>query len=135
MEKLPIKLIETWEQKPYIELVDRLITLNKELFLVTNNFTELLISDLQLPKLSGNLENWYNLSWKELNSELSKQKKNIQLKELTKWKTFYLEQQSFAKDIAGQIDFCVSKLDEMVFQLYNISQSEISIIIEEMGKS
>ena len=135
LEKLPIKLIETWEQKPYIELVDRLITLNKELFLVTNNFTELLISDLQLPKLSGNLENWYNLSWKELNSELSKQKKNIQLKELTKWKTFYLEQQSFAKDIAGQIDFCVSKLDEMVFQLYNISQSEISIIIEEMGKS
>ena len=125
LEKLPIKLIEAWEQNPYIELVDRLIALNKELFLVTNNFTELLISDLQLPKLSGNLENWYNLSWKELNVELTKQKKNIQLKELSKWKTFYTEQQPFAKDIAHQIDLCVSKLDEMVFRLYNLSQSDI----------
>lgn len=128
LERIPIPKISIEEQKPFIEKVNTIIASNKELSKITYNFTELLISDLKLPKLSVKLENWYNLTWSELNEELNKQKKNIQLKELTKWKTFFSEQQPIASKIANQINDTISKLDDMVFQLYNISQNYIDII-------
>jgi len=129
---LPIKLISIDEQKPFVEQVNILIASNKKLSEITNNFTDLLISDLKLPKLSNKLENWYNLSWTELNDELNKQKKNIQLKELTKWKAFYSEQQPIALNISILICKITSIIDDMVFQLYSISDNYINSINDEM---
>ncbi|MCL5991903.1 MAG: N-6 DNA methylase, partial [Bacteroidetes bacterium] len=62
--KFPIPDISLNSQAPFIYLVDTLLTKNKELMIVKNEFIEFIKNKFPVEKLSSKLQSWYELDYK-----------------------------------------------------------------------
>ena len=128
LRKFPIKKISKNEQKPFIDKVDQMLKFNHDFVELKNKILKLLLSDFELKKVSKNLNNWNELTWKDFEKELKKQK--ITLKGETKedWFDRFNRYKKQANQLQDQINQTDKEIDQMVYDLYGLTDDEIRIV-------
>jgi len=128
LKQLPIKEISLEAQQPFIEKADQMLSLNKELQELSAKFQRNLQREFSLETLSKKLQNWYELSFAEFLKELAKAKLNLTLSQKAEWEDYFLAEQQKAISIKSQIDQTDKEIDQMVYELYGLTEEEIEIV-------
>lgn len=101
---------------------------NKELHKLNSHFQNLLSSKYENLNINNKLEKWYTLSFADFNKELTKQKIKLSLSEQSEWLTFFEQEKQKAITIKNEIDRTDREIDQMVYELYGLSEEEIKIV-------
>jgi hypothetical protein len=114
--------------KIFKNLVEIVLLKNKELQQANSQFQKLLSSKFENININTKLEKWYELSFADFNKELSKQKIKLSLSEQSEWLTFFEQEKQKALTIKNEIDRTDKEIDQMVYQLYGLTEEEIKIV-------
>lgn len=129
-KEFPIKKIEKVNQEPYIRNIREVIEKSKELQLLKKQVQKFLLNKYENLVISKKLEDWPSLSFKEFLKELSKQKIKLSLSEEAGWLPYFEEQKAKAAAIQQVINNTDKEIDNMVYQLYDLTDEEIKIVEE-----
>lgn len=125
-----IKNIPLSEQKPFIEKADFMLENNKILQEKVNKFLKRLNSNFEIEKISKKLEKFYELDFSEFVKELKKKKITLSLKQQDEWEEYFEEYKKEILKLKTKIDECDREIDEMVFDLYGLSEEEKGVVLE-----
>ncbi|WP_066568582.1 TaqI-like C-terminal specificity domain-containing protein [Snodgrassella sp. CFCC 13594] len=128
LENLPIKKIPLIKQENFIIKVDEILYFNQELKKLNNKFLRMLERKFNLTESSKNLQGWRNLTYSELIKELGKKKIKLSLADEAEWEDYFLAEQQNAQSLQAQIIQTDKEIDNMVYQLYGLTDDEIKII-------
>ena len=130
MINVPIPNISENKKQPFIEKADQMLSLNKELQEVSAKFQRNLQREFSLEALSKKLQNWYELSFADFLKELSKSKgsRPLGLSEKAEWEDYFLQEQQKAISIKSKIEQTDAAIDQMVYELYGLTEEEIEIV-------
>lgn len=128
VRKLPIKDIPLSDQQPFIKKADLMLSLNKDLQSIVSKFLALLESELGLEQVSKKMEEWYLLTFGEFTAELKKQKIDLSLAQKSEWMDFFEAEKTKATTIKNQITQTDAQIDQMVYELYGLTEEEIKIV-------
>jgi len=140
---IPNKLPEDLET-----LADKMLFLNSELHNKRQTFLRRLSDNFSAPtdkgiyplvatnnkginplvKITGILELFDTLNFKQFVAELRKQKVTLSLKEQVEWELFFNEYKQDCCDLVRQIDETDKEIDGMVYGLYGLTEEDIGII-------
>ena len=128
LESFPIPRISQQEQQPIVEKVDLMLSWNKELQDISAKFQRSIQRKFSIEELPGKLQNWYLLTYPEFIAELSKKKIKLSLSDEAEWEGYFLQESKKATEIKTKIDTTDKEIDNMVYQLYELTGDEIRII-------
>ncbi len=128
LKEIPIPIISLEAQQPFITLADTMLDKNKELQEKNNKFQELLKADCNIEKLNTKLENWYNLSWADFVNELKKLKITLSGEMKEDWIERFNRYKSQITELQNIIQTTDKKIDQLVYELYGLSEEEIKVI-------
>ena len=128
LSQILIKNITVESQKPFIEKADLMLSLSKELQEVSGKFQRTCSRKFENLNLTKKLQDWYNLSYEDFIKELSKQKIKLTLSEEAEWADYFDQEKSKALEIQSQISATDKEIDQMVYELYGLSEEEIKIV-------
>lgn len=94
---------------------------------ILERFIKRIESNLSV-KMTNKLQNFYDFSFKIFIDELKKQKVNLTLKEQEEWEEYFDSHKKEITDMQQKIAEKDKEIDKNVFQLYNLSNSEIQCI-------
>lgn len=77
------------------------------------------------------LQDWYKLSYSDFIKELAKQKIKLSLSEEAEWADYFDQEKSKALEIQAKIEATDKEIDQMVYELYGLSEEEIKIIEQQ----
>jgi type I restriction-modification system DNA methylase subunit len=126
--KLPIPQISLENQQPFIEKAQAMLDLTKQLNDLSGKFLKLLSADLAVAKISKKLEKWHSLNTNEFFAEVGKQNKSLALLQKSQWLEHFETQQQQAIALQNQITCTDNEIDQMVYQLYQLTEEEIATI-------
>jgi hypothetical protein len=117
-------------QQPFIERANQMLLLNKNLQEVSNKFQRSLQRQFlkELEKLPRKLQDWHELSYADFIKELKKKKIKLSLSQEAEWEDYFLEEQEKAVLLKTQIDTTDIEIDQMVYELYGLTEDEIEIV-------
>ena len=146
-KKFPIskKLIN--EPNLFNQIIEKMFEFKEKEKLLTNNFLELLKSKLTTNNPSKKLQNWHELDFGEFIKELEKarkksaketttdlsplgQYKKLSLSEEAQWMQYFNEQKQKAAQLKIEIEKTDHDIDQMVYELYGLTEAEIAIVEE-----
>lgn len=129
LAKLPIKKSTISSQKAFVGKADQILSLNQVLKDHSQKFHRALQREfVEIDKLSKNLENWYELTYADFLKELKKKKVDLSLGQKAEWEDYFLAEQEKALDLKVQIEHTDKEIDQMVYDLYDLSEEEIEIV-------
>ena len=132
IKRIPIKEITIKLQEPFIEESDKMIFLQSELMRETNGFKDWLM-DTFVINIPQKLDRYYELSFEAFLNEVSKKKVNVKARD-----NYQVLKEEFEKSITKinplllQIKETNNEIDQMVYDLYGLTQEEIKIIDESL---
>lgn len=140
-EQIPIP--EFQNEEFFNDATDRITGYVNDLQNLENGFQNYFKGTLQLNGLQRKLESWYNLDFasfvKELNKAIKSTNKEIAkenldpIPELTKkdefeWMELFEDNKKNAQELKNQIYQTEQQIDQMVYELYGLSDEEIKIV-------
>ena len=119
--------------------VEHSINNNQVLSDLETSFVNLLMSKNNISKLTKRLQNWHELEFGEFLKELEKALKKsakeneteynkLSLGEEAEWMQYFNEQKQKAEELKTEIDKTDKEIDQMVYELYGLTQEEIEIV-------
>ncbi|PKP21472.1 MAG: restriction endonuclease subunit M [Bacteroidetes bacterium HGW-Bacteroidetes-20] len=123
-----IPLITLESQYIFIKKADLMLSLHKELQEATQKFQRAIQRKFEIEELSTKLQNWYTITYKEFIAELGKKRIKLTLAQEAEWEEYFLQEQTKAMAIKNQIDTTDKEIDQMVYDLYELTPEEIVII-------
>ncbi len=138
LEPFPLpKLKEISEQNIFIEKVDQMLSLNKELQTEKSNFLKTLQEEFSSTrghapfwvKISKKLQAFEELEYEAFKKELKKKKVKISLgNENNEWREYFNTTKQKINELQSQINKTDKKIDSMVYDLYELTDEEIAIV-------
>ncbi|NOQ24190.1 MAG: N-6 DNA methylase [Bacteroidales bacterium] len=130
--QIPIPNLSQTNLKKFVE---HMINTTKQQQSNLSNFTKYLQSQFQLETLPKKLQNWHKLSFAEFITELNKAIKKAGAEKLSKsdemeWMELFEAKKAEAQSLKSDIDKTDKEIDQMVYQLYDLSDEEIKIVEE-----
>lgn len=129
IRNIPIKLINFREQNPFIEKVNYILNQNSKLWVEKNTFLTRIKSNLT-EKITKKLENFEELSFKDFVAELKKQKINLTLVQQDEREPYFNDYKTRILDLKQQIQQTDTEIDNMVFDLYGLTEEERKIVLD-----
>jgi len=111
-----------------INFVDAIMSSFHLLMNVKDNLLNLLQSNFDIEKPSKNLQNWHELKYKDFLKELKKAKVQLSLPEEAEWMQYFNEQKKKAQELKSEIKSVDAEIDQMVYELYELTEEEIKIV-------
>lgn len=128
-KSLPIKIISKDLEEKYILKSKFMITSITDLNESIRKFQRTLQRKFEgLEKLPKKLQNWYLLPFTEFIKELNKKKIKLALSEEAEWEDYFLQEKQKAQDLKSKIEQTDAAIDQMVYQLYGLTDKEIAIV-------
>jgi hypothetical protein len=93
-----------------------------------NRFFKRIVSSFEIVKLSNKLQAFYNYDFKTFLAELKKKKITLSLTEQDEWEEYYDNYSKEINQIEGQIDKADKEIDQMIYELYGLTEDEIKIV-------
>ena len=139
-KKLPIS-INLKNNINFDKSVKRMISSSDKLNILTESFSTYLSSKFNISNSSKKLQNWYELDFGEFLKELEKVRKKsakeseteyskLTLREEAEWMQYFNEQKQKAEELKMEIDKTDKEIDQMVYELYGLTEEEINIVEE-----
>lgn len=128
LKQLPIKVLDKEKQQPFIEKADLMLSLNKDLQEQSQKFQRTIQRKFNLEDLPKKLQDWYVLSYAEFIKELAKKKVKLSLSQEAEWEDYFESESKKAQDLKAQIDKTDKEIDQMVYELYGLSEEEINVV-------
>ena len=119
---------ECADQQPFIDLADRMLSLNKDLQSKRARFLRRLQDNMPDVKLTGTLETFDTLDFAGFVAELKKQKIKLSLVQQDEWEDYFTQYKSALNEISAQISATDKEIDERVYALYGLTENEIKTI-------
>ena len=116
-------------QQPFIALAETMLSLNSQLQEKRSRFLRRLSEELGDVKITTALQQFDQMTFAELKTELKKQKINIPLKEQDEWENFFNERVAICRELSAQIKATDEEIDNKVFDLYGLTEEERRIVI------
>ncbi|MDB0040620.1 N-6 DNA methylase [Algibacter sp.] len=139
--KIPIQNLKLLPIPKYIDDVDGLLNqltdeiLHKKALLVKRKkqFIQYIKSDLNISELPSKLKNWNESEFKDFIKLLNKTIKKCGTEKLTKkdeieWLEVFESKKSEALELKDKIDQTDKEIDQMVYELYELTAEEIEIV-------
>ena len=124
---LPIPNIPE-DVQPFIDLADRMLSLNRDLQAKRARFLSLLQNNLPEVKISGSLETFDTLDFAGFVTELKKQKIKLSLAQQDEWLDFFNKYKSDCNALTAEIAETDKTINTLVYDLYGLTAEEIAII-------
>ena len=119
---------ECADQQPFIELADKMLSLNKDLQAKRARFIRRLRDNMPDIKITGTLETFDTLDFAGFVAELKKQKIKLSLVQQDEWEEYFTQYKSALNEISAQISATDKEIDERVYALYGLKEEEIKVI-------
>jgi hypothetical protein len=126
LQKLPIKLISVVQQQPFIEKADSMLSLNRDLQDKSSSFLKNIQAKFSVSKITRKLEKWWELDFAEF---LKETKISISLTEQEELMVYFDTRRSEARAIVSEIRKTDAEIDNMVFDLYELTEEERGLIL------
>ena len=123
-----IKRIPLFDQQPFIELADKMLTLNKDLQAKRARFLRRLQDNLLEVKITGTLETFDDLDFTGFVAELKKQKIKLTLVQQDEWEEYFNAYTTECLSIKTEIENTDKEIDKMVYELYGLSEDEVKVV-------
>lgn len=114
---------------------DKLGALSEVLINLTDNFNSSIQKfqrtiqrKFNLEDLPKKLQDWYLLTYAEFIKELAKKKVKLSLSEEAEWEDYFETESKKTQNLKAQIDKTDAAIDQIVYELYGLSEEEIGII-------
>jgi hypothetical protein len=95
---------------------------------VSEKFKRSIERKFNLSELPKKLENWYQLSYKDFIKELAKKKVKLSPSEEAEWEQYFQLEAKTALDIKAKIKSTDKEIDQMVYNLYGLTEEEVKIV-------
>lgn len=128
LSNFPIPLINEDVKLTFKISVHKILGLNKDLQNMTTKFIKILTSELALAEPSKKLQEWYNLEFTDFVKELKKRKIELSLAQKSEWIDFFEIEKQKANAIQFEIETTEKQIDQMVYELYELTPEEIEIV-------
>lgn len=129
LEPFPIPQIQSDEvQNLFATKVDLLFSFNNDLNVISQKFQRTIQRKFNLEDLQKKLQDWYLLSYAEFIKELAKKKVKLSLSQEAEWEDYFETESKKAQDLKAQIDKTDKEIDQMVYELYGLTDEEIEIV-------
>lgn len=120
-------------RKPIKRLVKEILQANLKFQSKKTVFISYIQSQYDIEKLPNKLQNWYELEFGDFIKELNKAIKKVKGEKLTKmdemeWMEVFETKRSEALTLKTEIDEIDSEIDQMVYELYDLTDEEIAIV-------
>lgn len=106
----------------------RMMQFNKAVSLLSEKFQRNLQREFSLESLPKKLQNWDQLSYTDFLKELAKQKVTLSLSKKSEWEDYFESEKIKVLEIKSQIDATDKEIDQMVYELYDLTEEEIEIV-------
>ncbi len=124
-ENFPVPNISSGEQKPFIDLADKMLSLNSDLQKKTSNFLKVAKETFNIEKPSAKLETFYDLTFEEFIKEL---KQKITPKIKLEWLELFEEQKTSMQKLKEEIAATDRQINSLVYKLYGLTEEEIATV-------
>lgn len=130
IDPLPVKVIPLEAQQPFIDLADKMLSLNKELQEKRSRFLRRLTENLEGVKITTALQTFDKLTFAEFVAELKKQKIKLTLVQQDEWEEYFKQYAEACQAIAQQISDTDGDIDARVFELYGLTPEEREVVLK-----
>jgi len=133
---LYVKNIPLLEQKPFIEKADFMLDKNKIMQEKIDKFLKRVWENFEIKKFSNKIKNFFELDFGDFVKELKKtknknwEKVSLSLKEQDDWEEYFEDYKKEILELKSEIEKCDKEIDEMVFDLYGLSEEERKVVLE-----
>jgi len=132
-EQIPIPEINN--QEALEAKTDGIIALTSQVQKVENSFLKYLQSQFNIEKINKKLQNWHELEFDDFIKELNKAIKTTGGEKLSKidemeWMELFETKKAEVKSLKVEIDKTDKEIDQMVYELYGLTEEEIKIVEE-----
>jgi len=146
-KSIPIKTIPLKEQSIFIDISDKIIKTKNELISLRKSVFDYINIELNINNPNEKIANWFEQNWVSISKSLEDAYKNkfylekkIKVKgfnviKKAEWKDYFDRMKERYHSIENRIDQLMNEVDELVYQLYGISESEIEIIESLLNKN
>ncbi len=128
--QFPIKQISLETQQPFIEKADLMLSYKRQKQEKINNFLHRLETNFELEKLSNKIKAFYDYDFKTLLSELKKKKIKLTFSQQDEFEEYFNSHKDEINELQNQITKTDKEIDQMVYELYNLTDDDIKIIEE-----
>ena len=125
LKQFPIKL--PTDNAIFVEKADLMISLNKELHEKKDKFLKLLQHEYELKKISKKLQKYWELDFDEFVKQLKG--KDLSLDKKSELMEFFDKNKIQAVELKEKIDVTDREIDQMVFDLYGLTEDEREIVL------
>ena len=128
IRKIPIPLIASESQQPFIALADTMLTLHQQLQEKRSRFLRRLTDNFEGIKITTALQTFDQLDFKGIVGELKKQKIKLTLSQQDEWEDYFNDRKAECQEITAQIKATDDEIDNRVFDLYGLTAEERAIV-------
>ncbi len=132
--RIPIPNIPPDQQTPFITKANLMLKLNKELHQKTQEFLNFIKQKYNLEKITKKLQKFYELDFNEFMKQMNKGAcflvQKISMEEEMELMNLFNTKSQTLKDLKTEIDKQDKIIDEMVFDLYELTEEERKIVLE-----
>ena len=105
-----------------------MLSLHSKLQQLRQRFLKRLTDNFDKVKITGKLEQFEELDFKQWLAELEKQKITLKPARQDEWDEYFTDNKTKCQDLAARIAATDGEIDRMVYDLYGLTQEEIDII-------
>lgn len=116
------------DQQPFIALADTMLTLTADLQKLRSRFHRRLRENLGIEKITTALETFDHLTFEELQKELKKQKVKLTLTQQDEWEDYFTQYKQQCAEKETQMTTTDHEIDELVYDLYGLTDEEKEIV-------
>ncbi|MEK7990643.1 MAG: TaqI-like C-terminal specificity domain-containing protein [Thiotrichaceae bacterium] len=132
IKTIPIIAASSSQQQPFIEKTQKILLLHKMLQNKKIKFMRRLCDNFNIPKITKKITCFYEFEFKILLDELKKQKIELNLKQQDEWEIYFNEYKKDINQLQTDIKTTDYHIEQMVYQLYDLTEDEIKIIEQEV---
>lgn len=129
-EHFPVPKANVEETLTLASLAIKRSELTANLQLVSSKFKRTIQREFNIEKLSAKLENWFETAFNDFLKEIVRNKIKLKLEQKSEWEEYFTKQQKETQSIIYKIEKTDKEIDQMVYELYGLSEGEIKIIEE-----
>ena len=126
LEQIPIP--ECTDQQPFIDLADKMLSLNRDLQAKRARFIRRLQDNMPDIKITGTLESFDTLDFAGFVAELKKQKIKLSLVQQDEWEEYFSQYKTACTELTSAISATDAEIDARVYDLYGLTDDERQLI-------
>ncbi|MEN9302063.1 MAG: hypothetical protein RL264_492 [Bacteroidota bacterium] len=132
-KNLPVYKCGIEKQDKFIDKANNILEQSQSFLNHSKKINKYILTQYNLEKLSGKLSSWYELDFSDFIKELNKAIKAVKGTPLSKkdefeWMELFEENKQKALALKAEIDRTDKEIDQMVYELYGLTEEEIRIV-------